>query len=184
MFDSGQVKSGQTVAIFYYDEVKKSWVKVNGGKIDGNRIAADVDHFTKFAVLVVDQATGLPVTNASTEPTTEAQFSDISGHWAQANIKKAVSEGIVKGYTDGTFKPNGAVTRAEFAVMLMNALKPTGNGVELGFTDTIPAWAEKSIAQALEAKIIRGYEDVTFRPAASITRSELAVMISRAAGEI
>lgn len=182
VFDSGQVKSGQTVAIFYYDEVKKSWVKVNGGKIDGNRIAADVDHFTKFAVLVVDQATGLPVTNASTEPTTEAQFSDISGHWAQANIKKAVSEGIVKGYTDGTFKPNAAVTRAEFAVMLMNALKPTGNGVELGFTDTIPAWAEKSIAQALEAKIIRGYEDVTFRSAASITRSELAVMIARAAG--
>jgi len=71
-----------------------------------------------------------------------------------------VSEGIVKGYTDGTFKPNATVTRAEFAVMLMNALKPAGNGVELGFTDTIPAWAEKSIAQALEAKIIRGYEDV------------------------
>ncbi|MEK5257516.1 glycosyl hydrolase 53 family protein [Paenibacillus sp. FSL F4-0125] len=182
VFDSGQVKSGQTVAIFYYDEVKKSWVKVNGGKIDGNRIAADVDHFTKFAVLVVDQATGLPVTNASTEPTTEAGFSDISGHWAEANIKKAVSEGIIKGYTDGTFKPNATVTRAEFAVMLMNALKPTGNGVELGFTDTIPAWAEKSIAQALEAKIIRGYENVTFRPAASITRSELAVMIARAAG--
>lgn len=182
VFDSGQVKSGQTVAIFYYDEVKKSWVKVNGGKINGNRIAADVDHFTKFAVLVVDQATGLPVTNATTEPTTEAGFSDISGHWAEANIKKAVSEGIIKGYTDGTFKPNATVTRAEFAVMLMNALKPTGNGVELGFTDTVPAWAEKSIAQALEAKIIRGYEDVTFRPVASITRSELAVMIARAAG--
>lgn len=181
VFDSGQVKSGQTVAIFYYDEVKKSWVKVNG-KIDGNRIVADVDHFTKFAVLVVDQATGLPVTNASTESTTEAGFSDISGHWAEAKIKKAMSEGIVKGYTDGTFKPNATVTRAEFAVMLMNALKHIGNGVELGFTDTIPAWAEQSIAQALEAKIIRGYEDVTFRPAASITRSELAVMIARAAG--
>ncbi|WP_340005763.1 S-layer homology domain-containing protein [Paenibacillus sp. FSL K6-0276] len=182
VFDSGQVKSGETVAIFYYDEVNKSWVKVNGGKINGNHIAADVDHFTKFAVLVVDQATGLPVTNSSTEQTTEAGFSDISGHWAEANIKRAVSEGIVKGYTDGTFKPNATVTRAEFAVMLMNALKPAGNGVELGFTDTIPAWAEKSIAQALEAKIIRGYEDVTFRPAASITRSELAVMIARAAG--
>ncbi|WP_313637890.1 hypothetical protein [Paenibacillus sp.] len=89
VFDSGQVKSGETVAIFYYDEVNKSWVKVNGGKINGNRIAADVDHFTKFAVLVVDQATGLPVTNSSTEQTTEAGFSDISGHWAEANIKRS-----------------------------------------------------------------------------------------------
>ncbi|MNO27134.1 Arabinogalactan endo-1,4-beta-galactosidase precursor [compost metagenome] len=182
VYDSGQLKSGQTVAVFYYDEVNKRWVKVNSGTINGNRIAAEVDHFTKFAVLVVDQATGLPVTDPSTEQTTESGFSDIFGHWAEANIKRAVSEGIVKGYTDGTFKPNATVTRAEFAVMLMNALKPTGKGVELGFKDSIPVWAEQSIAQALEAKIIRGYEDGTFRPAASITRSELAVMITGAAG--
>jgi hypothetical protein len=182
VFDSGQLKSGQTVAVFYYDEVNKRWVKVNSGTINGNRIAAEVDHFTKFAVLVVDQATGLPVTDPSTEPTTEAGLSDISGHWAEVNIKRAVSEGIVKGYADGTFKPNATVTRAEFAVMLMNALKPAGKGVALGFNDSIPAWAEPSIAQALEAKIIRGYEDGTFRSTASITRSELAVMIARAAG--
>jgi arabinogalactan endo-1,4-beta-galactosidase len=182
VFDSGQLKNGQTVEVFYYDEVNKRWVKVNSGPINGNRITAEVDHFTKFAVLVVDQATGLPVTDRSTELTTEAGLSDISGHWAEVNIKRAVSEGIVKGYADGTFKPNATVTRAEFAVMLMNALKPSGKGAALGFKDSIPAWAEPSIAQALEAKIIRGYEEGTFRPTASITRSELAVMIARAAG--
>jgi GH18 family chitinase len=182
VFDPVQLKTGQTVAIFYYDEVKKVWVKVNGGKINGNRITADVDHFTKFAVLVVDQATGLPIIDSSTESTTGAQFSDISGHWAEADIKQAVSDGIVKGYTDGTFKPNATVTRAEFAVMLMNALKPTGKGVELSFTDSIPVWAQTSIAQALEADIVRGYEDKTFRPNASISRSELVVMIARAVG--
>ncbi len=182
VFDPAQLKTGQTVAIFYYDEVKKSWVKVNGGKINGNRISVDVDHFTKFAVLVVDQATGLPIIGSSTESTTGAQFSDISGHWAEADIKQAVSDGIVKGYTDGTFKPDATVTRAEFAVMLMNALKPTGKGVELSFTDSIPVWAQTSIAQALEADIVRGYEDKTFRPSASISRSELVVMIARAGG--
>lgn len=182
VFDSAQLKSDQTVAVFYYDEVKKDWVKINGGKINGDRISVDIDHFAKFAVLVVDQATGVPVIDPSTEPTTGAQLSDISGHWAKANIKQAVSTGIVKGYTDGTFKPNAKVTRAEFVVMLMNALKPTGKSVEMRFTDSIPAWAQKSIAQALEAKIIQGYEDGTFRPAENITRSELAVMIDRVVG--
>jgi arabinogalactan endo-1,4-beta-galactosidase len=88
VFDSAKLISDQTVAIFFYDEVKKDWVKMSGGKINGNRISADINHFTKFAVLVVDQATGLPITDLSTEPTTEAEFSDISGHWAEAHIKR------------------------------------------------------------------------------------------------
>ncbi|RIE01538.1 S-layer homology domain-containing protein [Cohnella faecalis] len=178
VFDPAQLKTGQTVAIFYYDEVKKVWVKVNGSKINGDRIAADVDHFTKFAVLVVDQATVLPVT----EPTKEAQLSDISGHWAEANIKQAVSEGIVKGYTDGSFKPNTTVTRAEFTVMLMNALKAQDEGAELIFTDvaSIGAWAKKAVEQAAKSGIVKGFDDNTFRPDAKITRAEMAEMIARA----
>lgn len=173
-FDSAKLNSNQTVAIFYFDEVKKEWVKVNGGKINGSHIAVEVDHFTKYAVLVVDQATGLPVSDSS-------NFSDTTGHWAEAQIKQAVSKGIVKGYSDGTFKPNATVTRAEFAVMLMNALKPADNDTKLSFTDPIAEWAQKAIAQASEAKIVNGYEDGSFRPAASISRSELAVMMARAA---
>lgn len=182
IFDPAQLKTGQTVAIFYYDEVKKVWVKVNGSKINGDRIAADVDHFTKFAVLVVDQATGLPVTDSSTEATKEAQLSDISGHWAEAHIKQAVSEGIVKGYTDGTFKPNTTVTRAEFTVMLMNALKAQDEGAELIFTDvaSIGAWAKKAVEQAAKSGIVTGFDDNTFRPDAKITRAEIAKMIARA----
>ncbi|MEQ4482371.1 S-layer homology domain-containing protein [Cohnella silvisoli] len=112
-------------------------------------------------------------------------FSDISGHWAEANIKKAVSGGIVKGYPDGTFKPNRTVTRAEFAVMLMNALKPQGEGAALTFTDTakIGSWAQKAIAKAVQAGIIKGYEDGSFRPDAVITRAEMAAMIAAALGQ-
>jgi uncharacterized protein YjdB len=184
VFDPAQLKTGQTAAIFYYDEVKKVWVKVNGSKISGDRIAADVDHFTKFAVLAVDRATGLPVTDSSTEPIKEAQFSDISGHWAEANIKQAVSEGIVKGYTDGSFKPNSTVTRAEFTVMLMNALKAQDEGAELIFTDvaSIGVWAKKAVEQAAKSGIVKGFDDNTFRPDAKITRAEMAEMIARAMG--
>ncbi|QJD86606.1 S-layer homology domain-containing protein [Cohnella herbarum] len=189
-FDPSKLKSGQTVAIFYYDEVKKTWVKVEGGKISKDRISADVNHFTKFAALVVDEKTGLPVSEQSTEPTTkpateEVKFSDIAGHWAEASIKQAVYGGIVKGYANGTFKPNATVTRAEFAVMLMNALKPQGNGAELKFTDnaTIGAWAKNAVAQGVQAGIIKGGNDGSFRPNAEVTRAEMAVMIANALGK-
>ncbi|WP_256761019.1 S-layer homology domain-containing protein [Cohnella sp. WQ 127256] len=188
-FDPAKLKSGQTVAIFYYDEVKKTWVKVEGGKISKDRISADVNHFTKFAALVVNEKTGLPVleqsTGTTTDPVTEVKFSDIAKHWAEASIKQAVYSGIIKGYTDGTFKPNATVTRAEFAVMLMNALKPQGNGADLKFTDNakIGTWAQKAVAQAVQANIIKGNQDGSFRPNAEVTRAEMAVMIANALGQ-
>ncbi|MFC5469010.1 S-layer homology domain-containing protein [Cohnella suwonensis] len=184
-FDQAKVKSGQTVAIFYYDEVKKLWVKVEGGKINGNRISAEVDHFTKFAVLVVDGKTGLAVTEETpTKETTDAAFRDIAGHWAEASIKQAVESRIASGYPDGTFKPNRTVTRAEFAVMLVNALKLQSEEAQLTFADAanIGAWAKKAVALAVKAGILKGYADGSFRPDAEITRAEMAAMIANALG--
>jgi len=48
-FDPASIKNNQKAAVFYYDEVKKVWVEL-GGKVSGNKITVDVDHFTKFAV--------------------------------------------------------------------------------------------------------------------------------------
>jgi hypothetical protein len=174
------LKNNQIVAVFYYDEVKKEWIKVEGGKITGNRIAVDVDHFTKYAVFAVDAAADTTPTPA---PTPAAVIlKDISGHWAEAKIKQAVGLGIVNGYTDGTFKPGNTVTRAEFSVMLMNALKPQEAGAKLTFTDAakIGTWAQTAVAQAVQAGIINGYEDGSFRPNDKVTRSEVAVMIAKA----
>jgi hypothetical protein len=176
VFDPASLHNDDRVAVFYYDEEKSDWVEI-GGKVSGNKITVDVDHFTKFAVMVVGQAVEVPV-----EDTTTISFSDISGHWAEANIRQAVSSGIVKGYVDGTFKPNHTVTRAEFSVMLMNAWKAQGEGVELTFKDSalIRAWAKKAVAQAVQAGIITGYTDGTFGPNAEITRAEMATMVAKA----
>jgi tripartite motif-containing protein 71 len=169
-FDPNSLKSGERASVFYYDEEKKEWVEV-GGVVSGNQITAEVDHFTKFAVLAVEQAAEA-----------KADFSDIAGHWAEVNIKQVVNEGIVRGYPDGTFKPNRAVTRAEFAVMLMNALKPSEEGAALTFADAakIPAWEKQAVTQAVEAGIINGYDDGTFRPDVEITRAEMASMVAKA----
>ncbi|MCQ6561587.1 S-layer homology domain-containing protein [Paenibacillus mendelii] len=173
-FDPASLKEGQKASVFYYDEENKVWVEI-GGQAKGNRIAVDVNHFTKYTVLAVDEEVTAPVRPV-------INISDISGHWAEAVIKQAINEGFVTGYTDGTFKPNHTVTRAEFAVMLINTLKPQEVGAALAFTDTakIDSWAQKAVAQAVEAGIIKGYEDGTFRPDAQITRTEMAAMIANA----
>ena len=179
-FDPNLLKSYQKASVFYYDEAKKAWVEM-GGEISGNKITVESNHFTKFAVLAVDEAAEIP----SIDNPTEVELSDVAGHWAAANIRQALSMGMVKGYLDGTFRPNHSVTRAEFAVMLMNVLKPQGPGVELTFTDaeTIGAWAQTAIAQAVQAGLITGYEDGEFRPNAEITRAEMAVILAKALGE-
>jgi hypothetical protein len=66
----------------------------------------------------------------------------------------------------------------------MNALKPQTDGAELAFSDasSIGAWAHNAVAQALQAGIVTGYEDGTFRPNGEIKRSEMAVMIARSLG--
>jgi len=177
-FDPNKVKSNQRAAVYYYDEAKKVWVEIAGGKVNGSTITVEVNHFTKFAVFVVGEAPAI-----DTKP--DSTFTDISGHWAEANIQLAVSSGIVSGYPDGTFKPGKNVTRAEFVVMLMNALKPQGEGAALAFTDTakIGAWAQQAVAQAVQAGIIQGYEDGSFRPDPGITRAEMAVILANALGQ-
>lgn len=118
----------------------------------------------------------------NTVPPTPIHFTDISGHWAETQIIKAAEDKLVSGYPDGTFKPNNPVTRAEFAVMLVNVLKPEGTGVALSFTDNdkIGAWAKPKLEQALKLDIIKGYLDGTFRPDQHITRSEMANMLAKA----
>ncbi|NHN33069.1 S-layer homology domain-containing protein [Paenibacillus agricola] len=95
-----------------------------------------------------------------------------------------MKQGIVEGYPEGTFKPNALITRAEFVMMLMNALKLTSEDATLSFTDTqrIPDWAKNVITQSVEAGIVSGYDDGSFRPFANITRMEVAVMIAKAYG--
>ncbi|MGO4547582.1 cadherin-like beta sandwich domain-containing protein [Paenibacillus sp. 2TAB23] len=171
-FDPGSVKNTEKPVIYYFDETKKQWIEI-GGVVTGSEISVQVDHFTKFAVFVVDK-------EAMSHP--EADFSDIAGNWAESNIKLAASLGLVKGYDDGTFKPGKSITRAEFSVMLVHALKlPEADG-ELTFTDTVKigSWAREAVARAVEAGIIKGYADGSFRPNAEITRMEMAAMIANA----
>lgn len=109
------------------------------------------------------------------------RLTDISGHWAEATILKAVDIGFVAGYPDETFKPQREVTRAEFAVLLIRALElGTGVNNKSSFKDAIPSWAEPYVALAAERRLVSGYPDGTFRPNDKITREEMASIAVRA----
>lgn len=176
-FDPSLIGDKQRVAIFYYDEAKKVWIEI-GGVVKDDRITAEVDHFTKFAVMAVGEKK-----DESGEPNEPApSFTDIAEHWAKSAILSAAGMKLVSGYPDGTFKPNAAITRAEFTVILANALKLEGAGSAAAFTDEakIGGWAKQAIANAVEAGIVSGYADGSIRPNARITRAEMASMIARA----
>lgn len=114
-------------------------------------------------------------------PTTAygATFNDVRGHWAESYINKAVSAGFVKGYPDGTFCPDKAVTRAEFTSMVNKALGNTGS-TSVSFSD-VPynEWFYNDIAKGISAAFVGGYDDNTFRPNNAVTREEAAAMVSR-----
>ena len=89
--------------------------------------------------------------------------------------------GIVKGYEDGTFRPNQPVSRAEFVVLLSRIHELEAG--EKSFPDVPKThWAYDAIAAAGAAGWINGYEDGTFRPNESVTRIEAVKMINNMLG--
>ena len=102
-------------------------------------------------------------------------FKDTNG-WYNNVINAVVSNGLMKGYKDGSFKPNKGITRAEFAELIKNIDK--ANIASVPFSDVNGHWAMQAIAQAYANGRISGYNDGTFRPNALITRAEAARILN------
>ena len=106
-------------------------------------------------------------------------FTDVE-MWAKQSINELAAAEVVKGYPDGTFRPNNTVTRAEFVAMLMRVVGEQGGSSK--FADVQGHWAESYIAKATEYGYISGYPDGTFRPDANITRAEALKVVSEVFG--
>lgn len=119
-----------------------------------------------------------PVTFAKTS------LKDISGHEWEYEIIKLVESDIVKGYPDGTFRPEVPITRAEAVVLIVSSknLSLIKSAINPFRDVPINHFAFAQIATAHKAGIIKGYPDGTFRPSANITRCELAVLLGQMKG--
>ena len=113
----------------------------------------------------------------NTSSSAKPAFIDTPSKWYNNAINAVVARGIMRGYSDGSFKPNAPITRAEFAQMISAIdAKPFGTAP---FADVKGHWAELAIGKEYAAGRISGYPNGTFRPDAPITRAEAAHILNK-----
>jgi hypothetical protein len=97
---------------------------------------------------------------------TPSSFKDVSSDfWANGWINVAAAQGFVKGYPDGTFKPQAQITQAEVITVLLRLL---------GYNDNLPGvWPANYIAKAANLGIL---DDITFLANAAATRGTVAIL--------
>ncbi|WP_340399694.1 S-layer homology domain-containing protein [Paenibacillus sp. FSL H8-0079] len=136
--------------------------------------------------VVVDQGTFYAEINSLTNSTygiiwNPLTFADVEKHWAKDAVNEMGSRMVIQGVNDTTFNPNKAITRAEFAAIIVRGL-----GLKLGegtqpFRDvTTNDWYSSAVQTAASYELINGFEDGTFRPNDTITREQAMTLIARA----
>ena len=113
---------------------------------------------------------------------TKSGFRDVaSGSWYNTYVATLNNAGVITDSSNGYFRPNEAITRAELAAMLAKFSETTGAA---NYFNDVSAkyWAANAIAICAKLGWITGYPDGTFRPDKNVTRAELMAMINRATG--
>ncbi len=135
-------------------------------------------------VAVASDTGGVAGQYVTVSPQAATVVADISGHWAAREIGNLAAQGFLKGYPDGSFRPDVAISRAEFVVLLVRALGRTPRERPRPFSDAgeIPAWARPAVSEAVRRGLVEGYPDGSFRPGEPVRRAEAAVLLARAFG--
>ena len=111
----------------------------------------------------------------------DKNFADMSSHWAKDDVELMANKLIVQGITPDRFDPDRSITRSEFVALVVRGLglkeqAPGGEFIDVSSDD----WFAGSIGAAVEAGLIQGFGDHTFRPNDLITREEMAYISEKA----
>ncbi|MBD9252064.1 VWA domain-containing protein [bacterium] len=107
------------------------------------------------------------------------RYSDVAAtSWYNTAVSTLSSMGIITGYPDGTFRPNAAITRAEFAAITAR-FDNDGDKTAAKFSDIATHWAKDEISIAYNNGWINGYPNGTFGPQRDITRAETMTLVNR-----
>lgn len=196
--DQRFVKNGHTLmdALFLYQQANGSFVH----KIGDDQSSLIATEQACYALTAVQRAnngqnslyqmgnppgTGLPgkASAVSSRPVTVPgkTFSDISGHADQVPIEALASRGIIDGKENGRFDPNGKMTRAEFASIVVRALGLPGKTVSVFSDVRSDQWYAPYVGAAYTNGIVAGKSAARFEPNGTITRQEAAAMLTHAA---
>ena len=114
----------------------------------------------------------------------ENNFSDVSADkWYNNAVSTLCHMGVLGGYSDGTFRPNAPITRAEFAKIAVSFAQTNGSAVYSYFTDVKTTdWFAPYVTAAKDSSLIEGYSDGSFKPENRITRAEACAIVNRVLG--
>jgi len=130
----------------------------------------------KTVVTIMDRSNGMYVIIEG-----KKVFDDMQGRWAQADVEALASKLIVNGTTDNTYNPEGEVTRAQFASLLVRGLGLSTEDAEQVFDDVATnKWYAADVNTAVQYGLVQGIGSNKFNPDAFITREQMAVMIMKA----
>ncbi|MBE9033159.1 S-layer homology domain-containing protein, partial [filamentous cyanobacterium LEGE 11480] len=101
-------------------------------------------------------------------------FTDLDAHWSKDFTLPLAAQDLVKGYGDGSFKPNATINRVQFAAIVARAFNPSPQRDGVTFSD-VPSnfWGLSAINQAYRGGFLERFTDASFRPASGMTRLEL-----------
>ncbi|MGF1458820.1 MAG: family 10 glycosylhydrolase [Leptolyngbyaceae cyanobacterium] len=104
---------------------------------------------------------------------------DIRGHWAEPCIEYLLNKGVFSGYRDGTFRPEQAITRAEFSAIVSHAFNPQARRPGKQFLDLLSShWAWRAVDQVYRAEWLSGFTDGTFGPNQLMPRVQVLVALA------
>ena len=117
------------------------------------------------------------------EEVKSGSFRDVTrGHWAFASVERAAELGLVTGYSDGTFRPDAPVTRAQFVLMLWRMCGKPAAAKAASFADASADWYQDALSWAVENGYVNGLSDTRFGPDAPITRQQATAILFRLNG--
>ncbi|NGZ77980.1 InlB B-repeat-containing protein [Saccharibacillus alkalitolerans] len=117
---------------------------------------------------------------ANSAPSGAATLTDTGAHWARQAIGTFARLGFVTGDPDGSFRPNDKITRGEFAAILSRVFPvEQASAAAPVLNDVNNHWANESIRRLVSVGVLKGYGDGTFRPNRTISREEMAAVLSR-----
>ncbi|MGO4495174.1 S-layer homology domain-containing protein [Paenibacillus sp. 2RAB27] len=166
-------------------DVKASSHSGNGGnngndgkskptKPAANGFKSDIVNVTKLANTISSNVEEAKKTDVKVE------MADIKGHWGEKTIGMFVKLHVIDGYGDGTFHPDGNITRAEFAAIISRIFDINGGANQsVALNDIDSHWAKDAIEKLASAGVIAGYGDGTFKPDKTISREEMVIILSR-----
>ena len=171
---------------FYFDDIADHWARANIERLAETGIALHTrgGKFRPYEPITRGEFTAMLVSALGPRGALDAlpegetpQFTDLDDYWAQAEILRAASLGLVAGTGYGAFSPDSAISREQAMVILNNALRPPqAQGPTFPDSANVSPWAQQGVNNITALGLFSGGSDGLLHPGGQLTRGEAATV--------